>query len=51
MDFHLADPLEVVAAPEGANGIPYKEINHSDLVYFDEPILYWDSSHSAGQNY
>uniref|UniRef100_A0AB39JEN3 Glycosyltransferase Family 2 Protein n=1 Tax=Florenciella sp. virus SA2 TaxID=3240092 RepID=A0AB39JEN3_9VIRU len=26
-------------------------IEHSDLIYIDEPLLYWDSLHGGGQNY
>jgi len=28
-----------------------RAINHSNLVYLDEPLLYWDSGHGDGQNY
>ena len=28
-----------------------RAINHSNLVYLDEPLLYWDSGHGYGQNY
>lgn len=28
-----------------------RAIQHSDLIYIDEPLLYWDSGHGDGQNY
>tara|TARA_A100001011_G_scaffold400250_1_gene513551 strand:+ start:23844 stop:24569 length:726 start_codon:yes stop_codon:yes gene_type:complete len=28
-----------------------RAINHSNLVYLNEPLLYWDSGHGYGQNY
>lgn len=28
-----------------------RAINHTDLVYLNEPLLYWDSAHGHGQNY
>ena len=26
-------------------------IEHTDCIYIDEPLLYWDSRHGEGQNY
>ena len=26
-------------------------IKHTDCIYLDEPLIYWDSGHGSGQNY